>query len=165
MKTLILVRHAKSSWKFDLPDKKRPLKKRGISDAYLVSAKFKDENPMIDIIFSSPANRAFSTCKIFMNNLKLNSSDLLHITDELYDFSGEKVKNFINKLDDTYNNVLIFGHNNALNKLANELGNKYIEHLPTCGLVKILFNSNSWKTINSIGKTDLIIFPKHLKTT
>jgi len=95
MKTLILVRHAKSSWKFDLPDKKRPLKKRGISDAYLVSAKFKDENPMIDIIFSSPANRAFSTCKIFMNNLKLNSSDLLHITDELYDFSGEKVKNFI----------------------------------------------------------------------
>ena len=55
MKELIFVRHGKSSWKYDVGDRERPLKSRGISDAKLVSQVFKNQNVGIDAIFSSPA--------------------------------------------------------------------------------------------------------------
>jgi phosphohistidine phosphatase len=58
MKTLILVRHAKSSWKYDVEDVNRPLKNRGITDANLVSRAFNNRKLSIDNVFSSPANRA-----------------------------------------------------------------------------------------------------------
>lgn len=162
MKTLTFIRHAKSSWKYNLPDKERPLKTRGIADAQKVSFKFKNINPSIDIIFCSPAKRASSTCKIFLKNFEFDSKRN-NITDDLYDFSGNKVERFITNINDEYDNVLIFGHNDAFNRLINKLGNKSIPHLPTCGLVKIVFNIDSWKNVREGGKTELIIFPRHLK--
>jgi phosphohistidine phosphatase len=65
MKTLILVRHAKSSWKYDVSDRERGLKTRGIEDAHNVVTEFLSTNEMPDTIFCSPAKRAQDTCKIF----------------------------------------------------------------------------------------------------
>ena len=162
MKTLYIVRHAKSSWEYDVPDDERPLKKRGISDANLVSNTFKKQKLDVDAVFSSYANRAISTCNIFMENLDINPSLLLK-TKALYDFSGQQALSFISNIDKTHNNVLIFGHNNAFNWLANVLGDEPIDHLPTCGLVQISFEIEDWQHIQNRGNTNFILFPRHLK--
>ena len=161
MKNLILVRHAKSSWDHDVSDDKRPLAKRGIADAHLVSREFKYQSFIADKIFSSNANRALSTCKIFLENLKITDK-LLVINQKLYDFSGENVKSFIKSIDDELSNVIIFGHNYAFTSVSNNFGSVFIDNLPTCGLVWIQFDIDSWKDADK-GTTKLIIRPKDLK--
>lgn len=161
MKTLTLIRHAKSSWEHEIADISRPLSSRGVSDANLLSKELLKDKFYPDGIFSSPANRALTTCKIFMEILKL-SPNLLTITEELYDFGGRQVASFIRDLDDVYENVLIFGHNYAFTAIANTFGDTYIDNVPTCGLVMLQFEIDSWKNIDK-GHTKMFLFPKNLK--
>ena len=161
MKTLILVRHGKSSWEYGVSDKDRPLKERGINDAHLVVEEFSKEKMHIDHAYSSPANRALHTAVIFLRNLEFEFQKF-EIKNDLYDFSGESVKSFVNALDDRLQTVLIFGHNYAFTTMVNTWGDKYIENVPTSGLVQLEFAENSWKKISQ-GKTKLTLFPKQLK--
>ncbi|WP_149276383.1 SixA phosphatase family protein [Pareuzebyella sediminis] len=161
MKTLILVRHGKSSWEDNVSDKDRPLKERGVNDALLVSAKLRNKNLNIDAVFSSPANRALHTCMIFLRQLEFPFSGL-EIVENLYDFSGESDLNFIKSLDDSLNVVMVFGHNHAFTQLANSLGNIYIENVPTSGVVHLKFDVDQWEAIEE-GTTVATIFPKQLK--
>ncbi|MGS2726350.1 SixA phosphatase family protein [Psychroserpens sp. BH13MA-6] len=161
MKTIILTRHAKSSWEFDVSDRERPLKKRGFKDANLVSKAFKRERIDSDAIFSSPANRALSTCKIFMKNLNVDPKNI-QIKEDLYDFGGDNVITFLKSLDENYQKVMIFGHNHAFTSICNIFGDKFIDNVPTSGLVVIDFEVNTWKDIKK-GITKLTIFPRDLK--
>lgn len=161
MKNLILVRHGKSSWKYSVSDKDRPLLQRGINDGHLVVDAFKQKEVAIDAIFASPANRAMHTCLIFLRRLQFPYNQF-EITNELYDFSGEEVLQFVKKLDDAHETVMIFGHNHAFTHLANALGNKYIGNVPTSGLVHLIFETDHWSTLGK-GTTFNMIFPKHLK--
>lgn len=161
MKQLVLIRHAKSSWKHDVNDVERPLKQRGLTDASIVSEAFRKVSFLPNKIFSSPANRALSTCKIFMTNLNFEDN-LLEIYDELYDFGGHKVTNFLMQLDDSYEKVMIFGHNHAFTSICNIFGNQFIDNLPTSGLVLINFDVTKWQDIEK-GITKLTIFPRDLK--
>ncbi len=161
MKIITLVRHGKSSWEFDVSDRDRPLKKRGVNDAILVSDYFKNEGVYPEFIFSSPANRALSTCRIFINQLEFNYK-FLQISEELYDFGGHQVIDFIKNLSEDYNNVMIFGHNHAFTSICNIFGDHYIDNLPTSGLVSIEFEVDRWNAIEN-GRTSLTIFPRDLK--
>ena len=161
MKTLVLIRHAKSSWEPHFTDVLRPLSPRGINDAKLLSNEVLKLRFLPDAIYSSPATRALTTCNLFMEDLNLSSS-LLTVVDELYDFDGDKVRNFIYNLNDSYETVLIFGHNYAFTAVANAFGDKNIDNIPTCGFVMIEFNTDSWKKINT-GHTKSTLFPKDLK--
>lgn len=162
MKTLSLIRHAKSSWEGNLIDMDRPLSNRGLKDTNLLTNKLLNTQFNPDAIFSSPANRALTTCGLFMDKLEL-SNERLVVTDELYDFGGRRVANFIRNLDDSFKDVLIFGHNHAFTAIANDFGDTYIDNVPTCGLVKIQFETNSWKNINQ-GHTIMTLFPKELRS-
>ena len=71
MKTVILIRHGKSSWNYDVSDQERPLKTRGIEDIKRVAKAFKQYGFVPDKIASSFAKRALDTCKIFMKQLDL----------------------------------------------------------------------------------------------
>ncbi len=161
MKTVILVRHGKSSWEYSVGDKDRPLLQRGIHDAGLVSDKFNEQSIAIDAAFSSPANRALHTSMIFMRQLYLPLVNF-RVVNELYDFSGEYVLQFIKELNDDLNTVLIFGHNHAFTHIVNSLGNTYIENVPTGGLVHLEFDVDDWNSIIK-GVTKLTIFPKQLR--
>lgn len=161
MKQLIFVRHAKSSWEYDVSDKQRPLKNRGITDAQLVSNAFLKHNIQLDGMYSSPANRAFSTCKIFLQTLQLDQSQVI-ISEDLYDFGGSSVLNFIKKLDDTLNSVILFGHNHAFTALVNNLGDRYVDNFPTSGLAIISFDIDQWQFVKH-GQTKTLIFPRDLK--
>lgn len=161
MKQLILMRHGKSSWDYDVSDKDRPLKERGINDAHLVSSEFRKMNHNIDFAFSSPANRALHTSMIFLRGQEFNLGKF-RVTESLYDFSGSSVEHFVHRLDNNVRTVAVFGHNYAFTSLVNAWGDKYIENVPTSGLVFISFNENDWSNISK-GTTKEIIFPKHLK--
>jgi phosphohistidine phosphatase len=161
MKTLILVRHGKSSWEYSVGDKDRPLLQRGINDSNSVSEKFNELSIPIDAAFSSPANRALHTSMIFVRQLYF-PLDRFRVVNELYDFTGEYVLQFIKELDDDLDTVLIFGHNHAFTYIANSLGNTYIENVPTSGLVRLEFDVQDWKSVEK-GITKQTIFPKQLR--
>lgn len=161
MKTLTLVRHAKSSWDFDVDDKDRPLKLRGIQDAHLVSSHVKDKLLAPEVVFSSIANRALHTCAIFTRNLNL-SYEKVNIVDDMYDFSGSLLIETIKSCDDEITNLMVFGHNYAITSFVNIYGSTYIDNVPTSGVVVIKFDVSSWEEIDS-GDTVLTVFPKDLK--
>lgn len=161
MKKLILVRHGKSSWDYSVDDKDRPLKERGINDGHLVSKKFRSQDVAVDAVFSSPANRALHTCLIFLRQLNFPFIKF-QVTNELYDFSGERIQKFVRNLADDFDTVMIFGHNEAFTSVANSLGNSYIDSVPTTGLVQISFEVKNWASVTQ-GTTTQTIFPKDLK--
>lgn len=162
MKNLLLMRHGKSSWELNVGDQDRPLQQRGITDAGLVGAKLATQNRNIDQVYSSPANRALHTAMICLRELHYPLKNCT-IVSELYDFSGDKVMNFIRKSNDNLDTILIFGHNHAFTHIANAMGDKTIENVPTSGVVHLQFKESSWRSITK-GKTIQTIFPKQLKT-
>lgn len=161
MKSIILVRHGKSSWEYDVSDRDRPLKLRGERDAELVANQFNLKGNIPERIFSSPARRALSTCSIFLKTFKL-SENSTNVIEELYDFGGESVINFIKNLPNNYDSVMIFGHNHAFTSISNIFGNIFIDNLPTSGLVKLNFEIDNWKDLKK-GTTEFVIIPKELK--
>ncbi len=161
MKTILFVRHGKSSWDYDVNDKDRPLKERGIEDAHRVSGALKKLNHTIDFIYSSPSNRALHTAVIFSRNLE-HDLKLFKIDNALYDFSGEQVLHFLKNLNEAFETVMVFGHNYAFTSLVNTLGDTYIENVPTAGLTSIQFAVNQWKDIAKGGRTTTI-FPRDLR--
>ncbi|NJX15443.1 SixA phosphatase family protein [Tamlana crocina] len=161
MKELILVRHAKSSWEYDVIDHERPLKKRGFNDANLVSNHLKNENFNIDLVISSDAVRAKTTAEIFIENLNI-SNDIVQFEHNLYDFSGELLTQVIKNCNDAVDRLMVFGHNHAITAFVNTFGDKYIVNVPTTGTVILQFDINSWDDLK-LGKTIMTIFPKDLK--
>ncbi|WP_394749703.1 SixA phosphatase family protein [Spongiimicrobium salis] len=161
MKTLILVRHGKSAWDYQVGDKDRVLQERGINDAHLIAKIFQKKEIKIDAVYSSPANRALHTCMIFLRDLHISFSNF-EVTEALYDFSGQSLNDFIRSLDNSLEKVMVFGHNNAFTYVANSLGNTYIENVPTAGLVQLQFDTDDWGLITK-GTTVVTLFPKQFR--
>ncbi|MDA9070232.1 histidine phosphatase family protein [Arenitalea sp.] len=162
MKKLVLVRHAKSSWEHDVTDHQRPLKKRGFKDADMVSNSFKKISLTADFLISSDAIRAKTTAEIFISNLNMDES-IVRFTHDLYDFSGKSLLRVIKSCDDIINTLMVFGHNHALTDFVNTYGDKYIDNVPTSGLVIIEFDIDNWKDLKP-GKTCYTLFPRDLKS-
>jgi len=163
MKTIYLVRHAKSSWKHpELSDIERPLNKRGKRDAPYIGNVLKDKGVKPDLLISSPAIRARKTAAVIAEIIEYPKSKII-IDDNIYESSSSELINIIQRFDDKYKSVMIFGHNPCFTILNNYLSDSYIDNIPTCGIVGIHFNS-SWKKINGkSGKTFFFIYPKLFK--
>jgi len=162
MKRLFVIRHAKSSWDNpNLKDVDRPLNKRGLRDAPRMAKYFKKEYPSIDCLISSPAVRAFTTCKIFAEELNYPES-AIDIKEEIYGASVEQMLFTINRLDNRWDTVCLFGHNPTFTYLAEKLADVNIGNLPTCGIVGIEFGVEIWAAV-SLGSGEQIIydFPKN----
>jgi phosphohistidine phosphatase len=162
MKTIYIVRHAKSSWEYQgIKDMDRPLKKRGINDAYLVSSVLKEKILKPDAFITSSAIRALSTAVVFCNNFGFPLSRL-KINKSLYNFSDGYLVKTIKALDDEFDSAIVFSHDHGINDFVNKFGSKHIEHVPTCGVIGIQFENNHWKSIKK-GTTILKEFPKFHK--
>lgn len=161
MKKLYFVRHAKSSWKHDVDDHKRPLKERGERDGQLVSKKVSTEIEAPQKIISSDATRALNTAKFFKEAWNIDEANF-ETNHDLYDFSGQNVIRVIKGLDDALNRVMIVGHNHAFTSVVNMLGSQHIDNVPTCGFVMLEFDEKHWSDITT-GKTVNTIFPRDLK--
>jgi phosphohistidine phosphatase len=161
MRTLYLIRHAKSSWKDEgVTDFDRPLNKRGNRDAPFMASLLKKEKVLPDLIISSPAVRAISTAEIFAEKLNLTQEKIL-LEKSLYLCGIKELEAIVQSIPDTNKIVFLFGHNPAITHYANHLGNKFITNIPTCGIVGIEFKEKSWREVErSKGKTFLFEFPK-----
>lgn len=161
MKTLIVIRHAKSSWEFDVIDHERPLKKRGINDARLIATKLKSYNINPDKVLVSDATRTKLTAQIILPLLNIPDNKVV-FEHKLYDFSGKDLVNVIKSCDDAVNTLMVFGHNHAITAFVNTYGDVFIDNVPTCGVVILKFNDDKWSKI-TLGKTAHTIFPRDLK--
>tara|TARA_B110000090_G_C13263945_1_gene401501 strand:+ start:501 stop:989 length:489 start_codon:yes stop_codon:yes gene_type:complete len=162
MKTLYIVRHAKSSWEYEgIEDIDRPLKKRGIKDAHLMSKILSNKITRPDVFLSSSANRALHTAVIFCENFEYPLSNL-KIRRQLYSFSDGYLVKMVKALDDGFNSAIIFSHDHGINTFVNKFGNKPLAHVPTCGIIAIQFEEKHWKNIKK-GKTVLSESPKNNK--
>jgi len=162
MKTLYIVRHAKSSWEYQgVKDIDRPLKKRGINDSYLISKVLKNKVDCPNVFVSSCANRALHTAMIFSYTFNFPLANL-KISKSLYSFSDGYLIKTIKALDDGFDSAIIFSHDHGINNFVNTFGNKPIAHVPTCGVIGIQFEDKHWKNIKK-GKTFLVEFPKFHK--
>lgn len=161
MKQIILVRHAKSSWEFDVIDHERPLKKRGVNDANLISRILKGKNLDLDKVLSSDAVRAKSTADIFITILGIDP-DIVELNHGLYDFAGRDLVNIVKNCDDSVTKLMVFGHNHAMTAFSNTYGDIYFDNVPTSGIVAIEFDIDNWKDLRP-GKTLFKIFPSDLK--
>jgi phosphohistidine phosphatase len=161
MKNLILVRHAKSSWEAPLKDIDRPLMKRGILDAHLVSAIIGEYLPKTFIMLSSKAARASETALIFAQNLSYPVESIIY-RDDLYTFDGGQLEKVVKSCENCFENIILFGHNEAITNFVNKFGDVFIDNVPTAGFVSLKFDSDSWMGIDK-GKTHKTVFPKDLK--
>ncbi len=161
MKTLYLVRHAKSSG--DEPfqsDSERTLNTRGQTDAPIMAKLLRGKNVNPDLIISSPAARALLTAEIFAEGLKYPAKNIL--TDErIYEATMRELTSVTQSIDDRNKTVIMFGHNPGLSNFANLLGSEYLPTLPTCAIVGLELNIDSWSEVERYcGKTFFFDYPK-----
>lgn len=160
MKNLILVRHAKSNWEQPMQDIYRPLENRGIEDARLVALQSIHFLPRTYIIWSSVAKRASDTAIIFAKNISYPIEDIV-FKEELYTFDENDLEKIVKSIPNSYNNVILFGHNEAITNFVNKFGDIFIDNVSTSGFVSLQFDTEDWHSIQS-GKTKKVIFPKDL---
>jgi phosphohistidine phosphatase len=161
MKNLVLVRHAKSNWDMPLKDIDRPLDQRGLQDAHLVSSKIQKHIPNKYIIWSSPAKRASDTAVIFAQNILYPIENIVY-KDDLYTFDEKQLEEIIKSCANTFDSVILFGHNDAITNFVNKFGDIFIDNVPTSGFISLQFDTECWSEINK-GKTKKIIIPKDFK--
>jgi len=160
MKTLFLIRHAKSSWgDTALPDKDRPLNDRGRRDAPKIGERLAKRDVKPDLILSSPAMRALKTAEIIAKKLDYRRKDIV-VDDRLYAVGADDLLDVIHKLGDKLERVMLFGHNPELTELAHRLSSK-ITHMPTCAVAEFTFDAQSWSRIGEVKPAKVTLdYPK-----
>ena len=161
MKNLVLVRHAKSNWDMPLKDIDRPLDQRGLQDAHLVSSNIQKHIPSKYIIWSSTAKRASDTAVIFAQNILYPIEKIVY-KEDLYTFDEKQLEHVIKSCANTFDSIILFGHNAAITNFVNKFGDVFIDNVATSGFVSLEFDTDYWEEINK-GKTKKIIIPKDLK--
>lgn len=152
MKTLILVRHAKSDWSSEgLSDFDRPLNERGKRDAPVMAKRLRDKNIPVDLFVASPAKRAAKTARIFAEAYGVAKKDIL-FKEELYLPAASVFYQVIEHLSDQHSHVAVFSHNNGITDFANELTNARIDDIPTCGIFAINIHCDHWKDFREAKK-------------
>jgi len=146
MKTLLLVRHAKSSRDDPmLPDKDRPLNERGMRDATRVGEQLVKRDAKPDLMLSSPARRALTTAEIIARKLGYRLKDIV-VEDRLYAATPDDLLAVVHELDDKAKRVMLFGHNPELTELAHRLSGK-ITGMVTCAVAEFAFDTKSWSNV------------------
>jgi phosphohistidine phosphatase len=159
MKRLIIIRHAKSSWDGLVNDFDRDLEPRGIKDAHRIAQATKELITDEYKIMSSSARRASHTAQIFAEEFGINSINYLQ---ELYTFDELQLERVIRKIDNQYNHIILFGHNEAITNFVNKFGSVFIPNVATSGFTMLEFSADNWQNISS-GKTLKVLFPKDLR--
>jgi phosphohistidine phosphatase len=149
MMQLTLIRHAKSDWENEaLNDIDRHLNARGYDNAYTLSEWYVNNQIKPDLIISSSATRALSTALIFARTLNYNITDLI-IEPEIYESTSNIILSVINRQNNLKKSILLFGHNPSLTNFSNEIcNNLFLDNIPTCGIISINFETDSWKNIS-----------------
>ncbi|HVZ57582.1 MAG TPA: histidine phosphatase family protein [Chitinophagaceae bacterium] len=163
MKTLLLVRHAKSSWDQDVAsDFDRPLNDRGKRDAPAMAARLRDRKVQIDLIVSSPARRARKTAEYFAREYGIRDKHI-RLVESLYAAPAPAFDPVIASLDDDFAHAALFSHNPGLTDYVNTLTSTRVDDMPTCGVYAVRCEVRHWADFAEAPKTFWFFdYPKHL---
>lgn len=163
MKTILFIRHAKSSWaNIGQADFDRPLNKRGENDAEAMAQKLLAKNIVIDSFISSTALRAKATCITFAKAYK-QLTDIVWV-EKLYHAEPPVFYEIIEALPNHINHIAIFAHNPGITDMANAqaLQQEYV-NMPTCGIYSVQAAIDSWANYEMAAKEKLFFtYPKEL---
>lgn len=162
-KTLLIIRHAKSSWDTGtLNDFERPLNERGKRDAPAMAKKLKERNILIDAFVASPAKRAKKTAELFIEEYQREKEDIIFIS-KLYHAPAEIFFEVAEDLHDHFNTVAVFSHNPGITEFVNMLSDDIrLDNMPTCGIFAVRFQS-TWKNLRREKKEFLFFdYPKNV---
>lgn len=159
-KQLLLIRHAKSDWRnADLRDFDRPLNKRGQANAPEMAERLMRQHIVPDLIVSSPALRAITTANFFASIWKINAATIQK-EPSIYEAGIKSLVSVINKIENQYDRVALFGHNPGLTDLANYFDG-HIDNMPTCSVLMLEFPFDDWRMVSAAtGKVLLYDYPK-----
>jgi phosphohistidine phosphatase len=162
MKTLFLLRHAKSSWKDDnLEDFERPLKKRGLGDAQLMGKLLRQREIGLDQVISSSAERARQTTQLALMSAGLQVE--VRYDDRIYEAGMRRLLTLISRLDNQANSVMLVGHNPGFEELLKTLTGE-VHSMPTATLAGIEFDVDDWSQVKArTGRLTLLLTPKELR--
>lgn len=157
-KTLLLIRHAKSSWDVSsLNDFERPLNDRGKKDAPEMAKRLLHKKISVDAFVSSPAKRAKKTAELFCQEYGKKNDEIIFVT-KLYHASPDIFFEVITELDNSLNTVAVFSHNMGITEFANLLTQDVrIDNMPTCGIFAVKANSKKWADFKNV-KRDFLFF-------
>lgn len=162
-KVLLIIRHAKSDWSFQVSDFDRPLNERGFADAPVMARRLLTSSPdrIPQLLISSPAKRAITTAQIFAETLQYPTRNI-QISPSIYEASVQELMRIINGLDDAIDRVALFGHNPGLSRLVDYLTDQRdTTHLPTCGIASLQFDAENWLEISgATGVLTSVDYPK-----
>lgn len=146
MKSVFILRHAKSSWKHqDIDDHDRPLNKRGKRDAPILGELLRKKHLVPDLIISSTAKRANSTAKAVAKSSGYQGKIIMDKS--LYAAEPAAYIDILHRLSNEFTRVLMVGHNPVLEELVGMItGEEHI--MPTCSLMHIQFSVNSWNEVD-----------------
>ncbi|MBD2768536.1 histidine phosphatase family protein [Hymenobacter sp. BT664] len=148
MKTLYLLRHAKSSWNFDeLSDQERPLNDRGRDDAPTMGKALAKRNIRPDLIVSSPAVRAMSTAMLVAREMQYSHEKIV-VEPGIYGTDVAGLLAIIRNLPDAADSVLLVGHNPTITDTANELSPSALPDMPTAAVVCLHFDCDQWEAVS-----------------
>jgi phosphohistidine phosphatase len=165
MKKIYFIRHAKSSWKDEtINDFERPLNSRGKRDVAFMGKRLKMFEVKPDIIYTSPAVRAEKTAKELVKEMDYDKKKIKTI-DTLFESSYEHYMELIHATDDQYTSIFIIAHNPTITEVGERLSGAILSNIPTCAIVCISFEVESFKEISEeSGHILFFDYPKkHLK--
>jgi phosphohistidine phosphatase len=163
MKNLIIMRHAKSDW--NVPSKSdfdRPLNERGLKCAPLMGTELIKRNKKLDLIISSPANRAKSTATLFGEAYGFEG--VIIYQDQFYFGSIDEILEIIKKTDNKNDCIMIVGHNPTWESLVYRLLKTSVAiQMPTAAMASIMFNIETWENLTpKSGEIEFFLIPKDL---
>ena len=145
MKTVLLIRHAKSSWEdLTMDDFDRPLNDRGKRDAPEMAKRLIQKGQKVDLLISSPAKRARKTAMLFAEEFKFDK-DKIKFHDYLYHASSENFERAIASAPESVEIIAIFSHNPGITSFANELTDVRVDDMPTCAIFAASADVQHWK--------------------
>ena len=161
MKTLLLIRHAKSDWGNPLlADFERPLNERGKRDAPMMGKRLVEKKIHIDQFISSPAKRAKKTAIAIAKEYKTDKDDLV-FEQSLYGAGPDVFNEVISKVKDKHDVIAIFSHNPGITEFSNALTNVRIDDMPTCSMFALSIDTDSWSDFEDAKKKFLFFdYPK-----
>lgn len=161
-RTLVLIRHAKSSWSNPgEADFERPLNDRGERDAPRMGARLKELKIKPDLIVCSPAKRAKQTAKRIADAVDYQKEKILY-EESLYHATPEVMEEVIRAVGQEHGTVYLVGHNPGLTELANRLTDTFrTDNMPTCAVVGVQMEAETWSEYQNSNKEVIIYeYPK-----
>ena len=162
MKTIYLIRHAKSDWSIEnIPDIDRPLNQRGYNDAHKMASVIKEKNIIPDLVISSPGIRALTTALIFCREIDYDPAAIL-LKKNLYHSEVIDYLDVIQNTENDHDTIFLFGHNETITKCVNALVNSFTNEMSTCSIAGIRSPTNNWASfVSAANELILFDFPKN----